>query len=99
MYLLRSRPRRSRPSSARWPFGFVAIVLAVNLVVEPAVANTLTLKGFAAATMKIANGSPIGYWGSLDYDFAFYSGRNIQFVTNAGSQIRFRGLFAERLPA
>jgi 4-amino-4-deoxy-L-arabinose transferase-like glycosyltransferase len=88
VYLLRSRPRIETIFCAL-TIGFVAIVLAVNLVVEPAVANTLTLKGFAAATMKIANGSPIGYWGSLDYDFAFYSGRNIQFVTNPDSQIDF----------
>jgi 4-amino-4-deoxy-L-arabinose transferase-like glycosyltransferase len=67
--------------------GFVAIVLAVNLVVEPAVANTLTLKGFATTTMKIAGTDPVGYWGSLDYDFAFYSGRNIQFVTKPDTQI------------
>jgi hypothetical protein len=69
--------------------GFVTIVLAVNLVVEPAIANTLTLKGFAAATMEIADGKPIGYWGSLDYDFAFYSGRNIQFVTKPDSQFDY----------
>jgi hypothetical protein len=80
IYLLRARPRVENIVFAI-AGGFVAIVLAINLVVEPAVANTLTLKGFAAATMKVANGQPIGYWGSLDYDFAFYSGRNIQFVT------------------
>ena len=88
VYMLRARPRIETIFSAL-TVGFVAIVLAVNLVVEPAVANTLTLKGFAATTMRIANGSPIGYWGSLDYDFAFYSGRNIQFVTNPNSQIDF----------
>src|SRR5260370_29839082 len=71
------------------PGGFVTIVLAVNLVVEPAIANSLTLKGFAAATMEIADGKPIGYWGSLDYDFAFYSGRNIQFVTKPDSQFDY----------
>ncbi len=88
IYLLRARPRIETMFFAL-TVGFVAIVLAVNLVVEPAVANTLTLKGFAAATMRIANGNPVGYWGSLDYDFAFYSGRNIQFVTNPDSQIDF----------
>ena len=88
IYLLRARPRIETMFFAL-TVGFVAIVLAVNLVVEPAVANTLTLKGFAAATMGIANGNPVGYWGSLDYDFAFYSGRNIQFVTNPDSQIDF----------
>jgi hypothetical protein len=57
--------------------------------VEPAVANTLTLKGFAVAAMKMAGASPVGYWGSLDYDFAFYSGRNIQFVTKPDPRIDF----------
>lgn len=88
IYLLRARPRAENIFFAITG-GFVAIVLAVNLVVEPAVANTLTLKGFATATMKIANGSPVGYWGSLDYDFAFYSGRNIQFVTKPDAQVDF----------
>jgi hypothetical protein len=88
IYLLRARPRAENVFFAITG-GFVAIVLAVNLVVEPAVANTLTLKGFAAATIKTSNGQPIGYWGSLDYDFAFYSGRNIQFVTKPGSQFDY----------
>jgi 4-amino-4-deoxy-L-arabinose transferase-like glycosyltransferase len=88
VYLLRTRPRVESVFFAI-AAGFVAIVLAVNLVVEPAIANTLTLKGFATETMNIANGKPVGYWGSLDYDFAFYSGRNIQFVTNRNTQINF----------
>ena len=88
IYLLRMRPRIENVFFAI-AAGFVAIVLAVNLVVEPAVANTLTLKGFATATMKIAGAKPVGYWGSLDYDFAFYSGRNIQFVTKRDAQIDF----------
>jgi hypothetical protein len=88
IYLLRARPRIENVFFAS-AAGFVAIVLAVNLVVEPAVANTLTLKGFAAATMKIAGPSPVGYWGSLDYDFAFYSGRNIQFVAKPEAQFDF----------
>jgi 4-amino-4-deoxy-L-arabinose transferase-like glycosyltransferase len=88
IYLLRVRPRVENVFFTI-AAGFVAIVLAVNLVVEPAVANTLTLKGFAGATMKIAGASLVGYWGSLDYDFAFYSGRNIQFVTKRDPQIDF----------
>jgi 4-amino-4-deoxy-L-arabinose transferase-like glycosyltransferase len=88
IYLLRARPRAENVFFAITG-GFVATVLAVNLVVEPAVANTLTLKGFAAATMKTSNGQPIGYWGSLDYDFAFYSGRNIQFVTKPDLQFDY----------
>ncbi|HEX3409085.1 MAG TPA: glycosyltransferase family 39 protein [Candidatus Binataceae bacterium] len=85
IYLLRARPRIESIFFAS-AAGFVAIVLAVNLVVEPAVANTLTLRGFAREVMKIAGPLPVGYWGSLDYDFAFYSGRNIQFVAKPTDQ-------------
>jgi 4-amino-4-deoxy-L-arabinose transferase-like glycosyltransferase len=88
IYLLRARPRIENVFCAM-AVAFLAIVLAVNLVVEPAVANTLTLKGFAAASMRLANGDPVGYWGSLDYDFAFYSGSNIQFVTKPDTQIDY----------
>jgi len=88
IYLLRVQPRMEKVFFAITA-GFVAIVLAVNLVVEPAVANTLSLKPFALATMKLAGASPVGYWGSLDYDFAFYSGRNIQFVTKPDTQMDF----------
>jgi 4-amino-4-deoxy-L-arabinose transferase-like glycosyltransferase len=88
IYLLRVRPRVENAFFSI-AAGFITIVLAVNLVVEPAVANTLTLKGFAAATMKIASGSPVGYWGSLDYDFAFYSGGNIRFVTKPDAKFDF----------
>jgi hypothetical protein len=35
--------------------------------------------------IKTANGAPIGYFGSLDYGFAFYSGRNIAFITSRDS--------------
>jgi len=88
IYLSRARARAENIFFAT-AAGFTTIVLAVNLVVEPALANTLTLKGFAATTMRIANGRPVGYWGSLDYDFAFYSDRNIQFVTKPDAKVDF----------
>ncbi|MBF6561269.1 MAG: glycosyltransferase family 39 protein [Candidatus Binataceae bacterium] len=83
-WMIRGRPATHRLIVAI-AAGFAAIVLAVNLIVEPAVANTLTLQGFAATAIKTANGAPIGYFGSLDYGFAFYSGRNIAFVTSKES--------------
>ena len=88
IYLLRTRAQVENVFFAIVG-GLVATILAVNLIVEPAVADTLTLKGFASTTMKIANGQPVGYWGSLDYDFAFYSGRNIQFVTKPDDQFDY----------
>jgi 4-amino-4-deoxy-L-arabinose transferase-like glycosyltransferase len=60
--------------------GFACIALAVNLVTEPAVANTLTLKGFARQTAAIVGTNRLGYYGNIDYDFAFYIGRDIDFV-------------------
>jgi len=87
-WMIRGRPAPHRLILAT-AAGFAAIVLAVNLIVEPAVANTLTLKGFATAAIKTANGAPIGYFGSLDYGFAFYSGRNIAFVTSKETTFDF----------
>ena len=86
--LMQMRPRVENVFGAI-AAAFVAVALAVTLVVEPAVANTLTLKGFALETMKLAGAQAVGYWGSLDYDFAFYSGRNIAFVTTPGAQFPF----------
>jgi 4-amino-4-deoxy-L-arabinose transferase-like glycosyltransferase len=75
----------SRPKAEKMVFaiagGFACLVLAVNLIVEPATARTLSLKTFAAETMRIVGAHPMGYFGSLDYAFAFYSGRDIHYVT------------------
>jgi hypothetical protein len=75
----------SRPKAEKMVFaiasGFVCLVLAVNLIVEPATARTLSLKAFAAETVRIVGTHPMGYFGSLDYAFAFYSGRDIHYVT------------------
>ncbi len=69
--------------------GFAAIAIAVNCVVEPAVADTLTLRGFARQALATAGANPIGYIGSLDYDFAFYSGRNVHFVTKLAAPYQY----------
>jgi len=61
--------------------GMVAITLAVNLVIEPAIANTLSSKGFAAGVRERAGSQTIYYFGSLDYAFVFYSGRDVKFVS------------------
>lgn len=61
--------------------GLVCGVLAVHLIIEPAIAKTLALDHFAHDARELAHGMPIGYFGSLDYDFAFYSGRNLM-LTN-----------------
>ncbi len=76
---------RSRPLAEKLFLGiasaFVCIALAVNLIVEPAIANTLATRDFAVKTVELADRGVIGYFGSLDYGFAFYNGRNIDFVS------------------
>jgi hypothetical protein len=41
----------------------------------------MSLKSFATETVKIVGTHSLGYFGSLDYAFAFYSGRDIHYVT------------------
>lgn len=84
---------RTRATVAKLVFatagGFVAITLAVNLVVEPAVSDTLTLRGFAARAVAIAGAEPIGYIGGINYGFAFYSGRNLRLVTTRATPYQY----------
>jgi 4-amino-4-deoxy-L-arabinose transferase-like glycosyltransferase len=61
--------------------GTILTVMAINLVVEPAIARTLSLKQFAVNARRIAGASPVGYFGNLDYDFAFYNGRDLKLTS------------------
>ncbi|MGO9602288.1 MAG: ArnT family glycosyltransferase [Candidatus Binataceae bacterium] len=54
--------------------------LAANFIVVPAIANTLSLRDFALEMVNTAGSDSVGYLGALDYDVAFYSGRNIPIV-------------------
>ncbi len=56
------------------------IALAANLVVVPAIANTLSLRGFTMEIINTIGHERIGYLGALNYDIAFYSGLNIPIV-------------------
>lgn len=58
----------------------VFITVAVNVVVVPAIANTLSLKDFTGLAMKIVDDKSVGYLGALNYDVAFYSRRTIPIV-------------------
>jgi 4-amino-4-deoxy-L-arabinose transferase-like glycosyltransferase len=80
IYVLRSRPRLEKLSAAT-ATGFVLIVLAIELIVEPAIAQTLGLKQFAADARKLAGSNLVGYFGILDYDFAFYNGRDLKMTS------------------
>jgi hypothetical protein len=75
----------SRPSMNRMvagiAAGMVAVTLAANLVIEPAIANTLSLREFAVRARELGGSRTIYYFGSLDYAFVFYSGRDVKFVS------------------
>jgi 4-amino-4-deoxy-L-arabinose transferase-like glycosyltransferase len=80
----------------------VFVTVAVNVVVVPAVANTLSLKDYTDHAMKIVDSSPVGYLDALNYDVAFYSRRTIPIVWPRSSDlpeylIAWRDLF-EALP-
>ncbi|MGH7863509.1 MAG: ArnT family glycosyltransferase [Candidatus Binataceae bacterium] len=61
--------------------GFAAASIATNLVVLPALGNTLGLRRFAGQVMHIVGESPAAYLYGLNYGFAYYSGRNYPVVT------------------
>lgn len=80
VYLIRTRPLAEKLVAGIMG-AMVCVALAVNLIVEPGIADTVATKDFAARTIALAKGGTIGYFGSLDYGFAFYNGRNIDFVS------------------
>jgi len=55
--------------------------LAANVIVVPAIANTLSVERFARETVAAVGSDRLGYLGELDYDFAFYSGRTFPIVS------------------
>lgn len=61
--------------------GAIAMKMAINLVVEPAIANTLSPKAFAMEARQYLDAPSVYYFGSLDYGFVFYSGKNIKFIS------------------
>ncbi len=76
----------------------VFITVAVNVVVVPAIANTLSLKDFTDHAMKVVDGRPVGYLNALNYDVAFYSRRTIPIVSLGDPDVPeylivFRALF------
>jgi 4-amino-4-deoxy-L-arabinose transferase-like glycosyltransferase len=59
----------------------VLITVAVNVVVVPAIANSLSLRNFTNNAMKVVDDARVGYLGALNYDVAFYSRRTIPIVS------------------
>ena len=97
----------TRPMVERIVFATAAamvfVTVAVNVVVVPSIANTLSLKDFTDRAMKVVDDNPVGYLNALNYDVAFYSRRTIPIVTQKDPDmprflIAWRTLF-DALPA
>jgi len=69
--------------------GIACLVVAVNLVVVPAIAATTSLRDFTRAAMPVIGDAPAAYFGGLDYEVAFYSGRTIPVFGPAERHPRF----------
>ncbi|MDO8432950.1 MAG: glycosyltransferase family 39 protein [Candidatus Binatus sp.] len=80
VFLLRTRARIERLVVAG-AAGMVFIAMAVNIVVVPAIANTLSLANFTDHAMKAIDGRRAGYLGAINYGIAFYSQRTIPIVS------------------
>ncbi len=61
--------------------GTVAATLIINLFIQPAIANTLSVKEFAQRVRQFAGPATIYYFGSINYGFVFYSERDVKFVS------------------
>jgi len=79
LYLAR-RPASLRRIVAVTAGAAACVTLAANLIVVPAIANTLTLKSFTREAMSEIGSGRVGYLYALNYDVAFYSGENIPIV-------------------
>ncbi|HWJ40154.1 MAG TPA: glycosyltransferase family 39 protein, partial [Candidatus Limnocylindrales bacterium] len=75
----------TRPRVERMVFAIAAamvfVTVLVNVVVVPAIANTLSLRSFTKHAMKVVDDARVGYLGALNYDVAFYSRRTIPIVS------------------
>jgi 4-amino-4-deoxy-L-arabinose transferase-like glycosyltransferase len=81
VFLLRAQSRADKIVFAI-TVAMAAIALAVNLIIQPALATSLTVKDFAALVNRTAAATPIGYFGTVDYAFAFYSGRDLNLIND-----------------
>ena len=86
VFMIFTRPRIERMVLAI-AAAMVFTTVAVNVVVVPAIANTLSLKDFTDHAMKIVDARPVGYLGALNYDVAFYSRRTIPIVSQKNPEM------------
>jgi hypothetical protein len=75
-YLMRSRhsPQKLVAATA---MALCTTTIIVNLYISPAIANTLSLRRFTSEVFQIVGSRNVAYLGVLNYDVAFYSGRNL----------------------
>jgi 4-amino-4-deoxy-L-arabinose transferase-like glycosyltransferase len=83
--LLRRGPRADRMVVAI-AAGIGCFVVTVDLIVVPAIAVTTSLRGFTRDAMAIVGGESAAYLGGIDYQVAFYSGREIPVLGPADRQ-------------
>lgn len=60
---------------------FCSAVVAANLFVVPAIAQTISLKDFTRDAMRLVGAAKVGYLGALNYDVAYYSRATIPIIT------------------
>jgi 4-amino-4-deoxy-L-arabinose transferase-like glycosyltransferase len=82
--LLFFRARADRLTSAI-AAGVASGVVIANLLVVPALAGSLSLRGFAGAIDRIVGNGTVAYLGGLNYDIAYYTGRDIPVVSPHGA--------------
>ncbi|HYR80164.1 MAG TPA: glycosyltransferase family 39 protein [Candidatus Dormibacteraeota bacterium] len=80
IFLIRTQSRIERMVLAV-AAAMVFITVTANVVVVPAIANTLSLKDFTDHAMKIVDRNRVGYLSAMNYDVAFYSRRTIPIVS------------------
>jgi hypothetical protein len=56
--------------------GVAALVVIADLVAIPAIAEATSLRGFAHAALRAIGNQPAAYFGGIDYEVAYYSGRS-----------------------
>jgi 4-amino-4-deoxy-L-arabinose transferase-like glycosyltransferase len=79
-------------------------VLAANLVIVPAIANTLSLRTFTLEMVNTVGPGRVAYLDALNYDVAYYSGRSIPIVRMKDRDlpaylIAWNGIFRSMPPA
>ncbi|HSU90095.1 MAG TPA: phospholipid carrier-dependent glycosyltransferase, partial [Sporolactobacillaceae bacterium] len=80
IFLIRTQSRIERMVLAV-AAAMVFITVTANVVVVPAIANTLSLKDFTDHAMKIVDRNRVGYLSAMNYNVAFYSRRTIPIVS------------------